>query len=123
MKAVFVETTGFAKDISDFLPDHAYANLQQRLMANPDEGDVIPGCGGLRKVRTADPRRSKGKRGGARVIYLHVPTAKRFYLLDIYGKDEKDDLSADEKKQLRRLVEQWKKEAIALYKRWLQEQP
>src|SRR5438874_1679235 len=99
MKATFIETTGFARDISDFLADHAYATLQQRLMENPDDGDVMPGCGGLRKVRTADPKRGKGKRGGARVIYLYVPTARQFYLLDIYGKDEKDDLSADEKKQ------------------------
>src|SRR6266851_7355075 len=112
MKATFIETTGFTRSISDFLPDNAYAKFQQRLMMNPDDGDVMPGCGGLRKARTADPKRGKGKRGGARVIYLHVPTAKRFYLLDIYGKDEKDDLSADEKKQLRRLVEQRKKEAI-----------
>lgn len=121
MKATFIETTKFTRDISDFLPDDAYAKFQQRLLVNPDAGDVMPGCGGLRKVRTADPRRGKGKRGGARVIYLHVPTAKRFYLLDIYGKDEKDDLSADEKKQLRQMAEQLKKEAIASYERWLQE--
>ncbi len=61
------------------------------------------------------------KRGGARVIYLHVPMAKRFYLLDIYGKDEKDDLSNDEKKQLRKLAEQLKCEAIAAYERWQRE--
>lgn len=121
MKATFIETTGFTKAIADFLPDHAYAKVQQRLMVNPDEGDVMPGCGGLRKVRTADPKRGKGKRGGARVIYLHVPMARRFYLLDIYGKDEKDDLSADEKKQLRQLAEQLKTEAIASYERWLKE--
>ncbi len=121
MKATFIETTGFTRAISDFLPDNAYAKFQQRLMMNPDDGDVMPGCGGLRKARTADPKRGKGKRGGARVIYLHVPTAKRFYLLDIYGKDEKDDLSAGEKKQLRQLAEQLKKEATASYERWLQE--
>jgi hypothetical protein len=103
------------------LPDHGYAKLQQRLIVNPDEGDVMPGCGGLRKVRTPDPKRGKGKRGGARVIYLHVPAANRFYLLDIYGKDEKDDLSAQEKNQLRQLAELLKKEAIASYEGWLQE--
>jgi hypothetical protein len=121
MKATFIETTGFTRDIADFLPDYAYAKLQQRLMENPADGDVMPACGGLRKARTADPKRGKGKRGGARVIYLHVPTARRFYLLDIYGKDEKDDLSAAEKKQLRQLAERLKKEAIASYERWLQE--
>jgi hypothetical protein len=121
MKATFIETTGFTKAVSDFLPDHGYARLQQRLMMNPDEGNVIPGCGGLRKVRTADVRRGKGKRGGARVIFLHVSAAKRFYMLDIYGKDEKDDLSAAEKKQLRQLAEQLKKEAISSYERRLEE--
>ncbi len=55
------------------------------------------------------------------MIYLHVPTANRFYLLDIYGKDEKDDLSTAEKKHLRHLAEQLKKEATASYERWLQE--
>lgn len=79
----------------------------------------MKGCGGLRKIRTADPKRGKGKRGGARVIYLHVPDARRFYMLDIYDKDEKADLSADEKKQLRNLAERLWSEAIAAHRRWL----
>jgi hypothetical protein len=60
-----------------------------------------------------DPKRAKVQRGGARVVYLHVPEANRFYMLDVYGKDVKDDLSPDEKKRLRELAEQLKKEAIA----------
>jgi hypothetical protein len=86
-------------------------------MDNPESGDVMPGCGGLRKVRTLDPRRRKGKRGGARVIYLHVPDAKRFYMLDIYDKDEQDDLNANQKKQLKRLADQLKLEPIAAFRR------
>lgn len=121
MKATFVETTGFTQTITELLPDHSYARLQQRLVENPESGHVMPGYGGLRKIRTADTKRGKGKRGGARVIYLHVPAAKRFYLLDVYGKDEKDDLSANEKKQLRRLAEQLKQEAKAAYEWWLKE--
>ena len=93
----------------------ALAVLQQLLMENPEAGAVMPGCGGLRKLRSSDASRGKGKRGGARVIYLHVPLARRFYMLDIYGKDEKDDPSADEKKQLRQLAEQLKREAIAAH--------
>jgi putative transcriptional regulator len=80
-------------------------------MANPAKGTPMPGCGGLRKVRTADPRRGKGKQGGARIIYLYVPEAKWFFLLDIYGKDEKADLSAAEKKHLCSLVTQLKFQA------------
>ena len=121
MKATFIETTGFTEAITELLADHAYARLQQRLMENADSGDVMPGCGGLRNIRAADPKRGKGKRGGARVIYLHVPDGRRFYMLDVYGKDEKDDLSANEKKQLRQLAEQLKQEAKAAYERWLKE--
>ena len=70
------------------------------------------GCGGLRKFRTADPKRGQGKRGGARVIYLYVPEAKSFFMLDIYGKDEKDDLSSTEKKVLSQLVDELKRQAL-----------
>src|SRR5262245_1198876 len=120
MKATFVETTGFTESVCDLMEDRSYARLQRELMDEPDRGKVMPGCGGLRKIRTADPKRGKGKRGRARVVYLHVPEAKRFYMLDVYGKDEKDDLSPDEKKQLRELAEQLKKEAIASYEQWEQ---
>jgi len=113
MKAVFVEVTGFTESVAEFLPDHLFAKIQQQLLDHPDCGSVMPGCGGLRKLRTADPRRGKGKRGGARLIYLYVPEARRFYLLDIYGKDEKDDLSADEKKILQQLAEELKAQALA----------
>ena len=105
MKATFVELTGFTDDVAQFLSDEAFAALQQALMADPAAGDVMPGCGGLRKVRTADRSRGKGTRGGGRVIYLHIPDAGRFYLLDIYGKDEKVDLSASEKKEYRAVAD------------------
>jgi hypothetical protein len=121
VKATFVETRGFTEAVTGFLSDDLYAGLQLRLMENPDAGDVMPGCGGLRKVRAAAPKRRKGKRGGARVIYLHVPAAHRFYMIDIYGKDEKDDLSPAEKKVLSRLAARLKREAVAAYQRWLRE--
>lgn len=76
MKAVFVESREFTEWVTEFLSGDAYSHLQQELMEQPDKGDVTKGCAGLRKVRMADPKRSKGKRGGARIIYLHVPEAK-----------------------------------------------
>jgi hypothetical protein len=95
--------------------------LRKLLVANPDTGDPIPGCGILRKLRVADPSRGKGKRGGMRVIYLHTKEAKRIRLLTVYGKDEKGDLSAGElkawcaaAKTLREADQEWaKKQANA----------
>ncbi len=118
MKAVFVESRNFTKWVSAYFPDEAYAELQQELMDNPQKGGAIRGCGGLRKVRSADPQRGKGKRGGTRVIYLYVPEAKWFFMLDVYGKGEKEDLTPDEKKQLTALAGELKKQAIAAAKRW-----
>ena len=117
MKAVFVETTDFTDWVHRFLPDDVYSQLQQELMNDPEKGAVIRGCGGLRKVRTADPRRGKGKRGGARIIYLYVPEARWFYMLDIYGKDEKEDLTPDELAFLADLAVELKTEAIAAVRR------
>jgi len=117
MKKTFIESSEFTAWIRRYLDDDAYAAFQQLLLESPDRGVVIPGCGGLRKIRLADPRRGKGKRGGVRVIYLHVPEVNWIFLLDIYSKDEKDDLTADEKKLLRRLAERFRSEAIAGTKR------
>ena len=105
----FVETTEFSKWQPRFLPGDAYAELQKELVVNPQKGDVMPGCGGLRKLRIADPKRQKGKRGGARVIYLHIPEVGQFLMLDIYGKNEKDDLTPTEKKDLRELAREYKR--------------
>lgn len=123
MKAVFVESSEFTEWVAEFLPDDAYAALQQELMDQPDKGDVMPSCGGLRKVRTADPNRGKGKRSGARVVYLYVPEAKWFFMLDIYGKDEQDDLSADQKKLLTQLVDELKRQARAAQRRSSRRKP
>ncbi len=117
MRAVFVETTNFTDSISFFLSDGEYSRIQSHLMQDPNSGDVITGCDGLRKLRTKDQQRRRGSRGGARIIYLHVPAANRFYMIDIYGKNEKDDLSGGEKKLLKQLVQQLKKEVSAKSKR------
>ena len=77
-------------------------------MANPKQGDVIQGTGGLRKVRIAG--RGKGKRGGSRVIYYYFDEKRRFYLLTIYGKNEMSDLNAEQKKQLKAFMEVWRNE-------------
>ncbi len=85
--------------------------FQDEILKNPAAGDVIQGAGGLRKVRVSDKKRGKGKRGGFRVIYLDLPLQEKTYLLALYDKGEKADISADEKRVLRTLVAQLKKEA------------
>ena len=63
MKAAFVEMTSFSKYRTDYLSDESFSDLQLELLANPRKGDTISGTGGLRKLRWADGRRGKGKRG------------------------------------------------------------
>jgi len=72
------------------------------LIGRPEAGVVIPGAGGLRKLRWA--ARGKGKRGGARIVYLYVVIAECIYLLRCYAKNVKADLTADEKKELRQIA-------------------
>jgi hypothetical protein len=67
--AVFVELPAFERYRADYLDDLAFGELQLALMGNAEAGEVIEGTGGLRKMRFADKRRGKGKRGGLRVIY------------------------------------------------------
>lgn len=105
MKATFVELPPFARLRGDYLDDEAYRALQNELMQNPEAGDVIEGTGGLRKIRQADPRRGKGKRGGLRVIYYWWLGGAQFWLFTVYDKDQADDLSAEQRKVIKRLLE------------------
>jgi hypothetical protein len=75
------------------------------MALNPEAGDVIQRTGGLRKVRWSVA--GGGKRGGVRVIYFHVAAQAEVRLLLIYRKGVKDDLTAAEKRTLRRLNEDW----------------
>lgn len=62
MRATFIELPPFERYRSDYLDDHSYRALQVELMKHPEAGDVIPGTGGLRKLRYTDRNRGKGKR-------------------------------------------------------------
>lgn len=108
---VFVESRAFTKRLGEFMDEKGYRMFQNQLMADPTKGAVILGCGGLRKVRVEDVGRDRGTRGGARVIYLNIPSAGRIDLVAIYGKDEKDDLSAAQRRILAVLARQAKREA------------
>jgi hypothetical protein len=104
MEAVFVELPAFSRYRADYLDDEGFRGLQAAMMKNPESGDVIEGTGGLRKLRYADARRGKGKRGGLRVIYYWWDGASQFWLFTLYDKDEMTDLSPDEKKALKHML-------------------
>jgi hypothetical protein len=104
MFALFVELPAFAHYREQYLPDPLFRLLQQELMANPLAGDVIAGTGGLRKTRFSDESRGRGKRGGLRVVYFHLPFPPEFWLFTVYAKAEISDLSFAERKQLGRML-------------------
>ena len=104
MKAVFVELPAFERHRATYLDDDGFKQLQERLLKNPEAGDLIEGTGGLRKLRHGDPRHGKGKRGGLRVIYYWWDGGRQFWLYTLYDKDEMENLSADEKKVLRGML-------------------
>jgi len=101
----FVEAPAFSRFRDDYLDDDGFAELQRYLASNPEAGDMVPGAGGIRKLRWKDPRRGKGKRGGLRVIYCCFLSEQEIWLLTLFDKDEAADLTKDQREQLRRALE------------------
>ena len=104
MKAVFIELPAFERNRESYLDDEGYRALQSLLMVDPEAGDLIAGTGGLRKLRFADKRRAKGKRGGLRVIYYWWTGGPEFWLFTLYDKDEMSDLTPKQKEMLKERV-------------------
>ncbi len=104
MDAVFVELAPFRRHRAAYLDDHAYRLLQQCLMRRPEAGARMRGTGGLRKLRFADERRGKGRRGGLRVIYYWWRGGCQFWLFTLYDKDEASDLTAEQRTVLKRML-------------------
>ena len=98
----FVETPIFTRTIVEILADDEFRLLQVALLLRPESGRVIPGSGGLRKLRWAP--NDRGKRGGIRIIYYWDETTETCFLLYAYLKNERDNLSAKQLKILSRLV-------------------
>jgi mRNA-degrading endonuclease RelE of RelBE toxin-antitoxin system len=100
---VFVETPIFTKRVLQLMDDESYAALQVHLAKRPDAGDLIRGSAGMRKIRWAGSGR--GKRGGLRIIYYWWVAKDRISMLLVYPKNERDDLTADQVKLLRKALE------------------
>lgn len=108
MTLLFVETTAFTRRIREHGLDEDLRELQAELLRNPAKGALDPGTGGLRKVRMRVRSTRHGKSSGARVHYLYLEHRRVVYLLFVYLKGEQSALTADQKKQLRSLVHQFK---------------
>lgn len=104
MKAVFVELPAFERHRVDYLDDDAFRSLQTLLMKRPEAGDLVPDTGGLRKLRFADARRGKGKRGGLRVIYYWWDVGFQFWLFTLYDKGEMADLTPQQRRVLKAMI-------------------
>jgi hypothetical protein len=94
----FIESSIFERILPVYLDDDEYSELQQFLMQNPDAGELVPGSGGVRKVRWARP--GMGKRGGLRIIYFVRYQPNEFWMLTLYAKAKREDVPAHILKQL-----------------------
>ena len=109
MTRKFVYTEPFRKCWKAMgLSEDDLKKLEEILLENPQLGDVIEGTGGARKMRIQIENR--GKSGGSRVIYVDVFEKEKLYFLLAYPKNVQDNLTPDQKKQVRKLVEAIKKE-------------
>jgi hypothetical protein len=102
----FIEASGFSQKWDDLGLDveHDLLALQLLIMANPTRAPVVSETGGLRKVRFAPPGSDRGKSGSLRVCYAYFASFGIVYLVCVYAKSEKDNLSAAEKKQIKKLL-------------------
>jgi hypothetical protein len=105
---VFVESRWFTKRLHELAgraADDVLRGIQLDLLENSMRGAVVRGLGGIRKARTANPLRGKGKRGGFRYLYLFVEHRSHIHLLFLLSKNEQEDLSSTEREALRKLVD------------------
>jgi len=100
----FIESPAFARHLSQYLDDDGYKAVQIGLARNPETGDLMPGTGGFRKLRWADVRRGKGRRGGLRIIYYYFAREQQIWLMTLFNKSEASDLSPKEEKALKAAI-------------------
>mgnify|MGYP001580253918 CR=1 FL=1 len=99
----FIETKRFTRLVTQYLSDEDYSLLQQALIEDPKAGDVIPGSGGVRKLRWGVAGR--GKRGGLRVIYYAKTQQGQIWMLTLYAKNVAENISAHILRQIKEEID------------------
>jgi hypothetical protein len=107
MKRSIIQARNFSKSIDALVKKRQllaedFNDFKAELAINPLLGDLVPGTGGIRKIRLGST--SKGKSGGFRICYYYLVSNEQIYLLLIYAKSEQENLTSDEKKALKELV-------------------
>jgi hypothetical protein len=103
MTREFVELPEFIKCWHDLgLSEDDLLELELYLCKNPEKGDVIQGTGGLRKIRWKI--RDKGKSGGVRALYIDFASYRKLYLITVYTKSEKENITDEDKKQIKHMI-------------------
>ncbi len=113
MKITITPLRKFEKDVVSLIENREllkddYEDFKKRLIENPELGPTITKTGGVRKIRLKSA--TKGKSGGFRVCYFYLPARSELFLICIYGKNKQEDLSEADKKELKTLVTEFKRE-------------
>lgn len=112
MKRQLIQTLDFEDTVKNLitkrkLKKEDFEDFKKNLAENPEQGDVIPRTGGIRKIRLKSA--TKGKSGGFRVCYLNIEDRLILFLLFIYAKNEQENLSQNEKAELKQLADSIKR--------------
>jgi len=99
----FIEAPIFTRLVHEYLDDDEFSALQWALALRPEAGAVIPGGGGIRKLRWGS--KGRGKRGGLRVIYYWRSRAGQIWLLTLYAKNEAKDIPPAMLRALKKEIE------------------
>ena len=105
----FIEFPAFTNRLAALAKEHAddvLLEIQSDLLENPERGKVVEGTAGVRKSRAADPIRGKGKRGGFRYLYYYIKRDGQIFLMMVFNKNEQDNLTAEQKKTLKKLIKE-----------------